>query len=86
MAYLDVNHRKVLNLKMLTAEFWISIGVLLSGAGLVGWMAWLEKHPRKSLEPRLVPTTAIMLIGGLVFLLALFHLSDEIKALFAHHL
>ncbi len=66
---------------MLNTEFWITIGVLLAGAGLAGWMAWLEKHPRKSLNPRLLPTTLIMLIGGLVFLLALFHLSDEIKVM-----
>ena len=66
---------------MLKPEFWITIGFLLAGAGLAGWMGWLEKHPRKSLEPRLLPTTFIMLLGGLVFLLALFHLSDEIKAM-----
>ncbi len=71
---------------MLSTEFWITIGFLVSGAALAGWMAWLEKHPRKSLTPRLLPTTFIMLIGGLVFLLALFHLSDEIKALFVHRM
>ena len=64
---------------MLNTEFWVTIGFLLAGAGLAGWMGWLEKHPRNSLEPRLLPTTLIMLLGGLVFLVALFHLSDEIK-------
>jgi hypothetical protein len=69
---------------MLNTEFWVTCGFLLAGAGLAGWMAWLEKNPRKSLTPRLVPTTFIMLIGALVFLIALFHLSDEIRALFVH--
>jgi hypothetical protein len=39
----------------------------------------LEKHPRKSLEPRLFPTTLVMLLAGSVVLLALFHLVDVVK-------
>jgi hypothetical protein len=64
---------------MFTTEFFITLGILLIGSGLVGWMAWLEKHPRQSLEPRLLPTTLFIVIGGLAAILALFHLVDLVK-------
>jgi hypothetical protein len=37
-------------------------------------MAWLERRPRTSLDPLLVPTTPIMFGGGVLALLALVHL------------
>jgi high-affinity Fe2+/Pb2+ permease len=57
-----------------SAETWITLGFLAAGLALVGAMVWLERRPRKSLDPLLVPTTPIMFVGGLVAMLALVHL------------
>ncbi len=84
MAYCDVNHRKCREFNMLTTEDLITLAVLIAAGALVAWMAWLEKHPRKSLTPRLLPTTLIMLVAGLVGLLALFHLVDLFKPIVGH--
>jgi hypothetical protein len=79
MAYCDVNHWKVPDFKMPTTEDLITIGVMIAAGAIVAWMAWLEKHPPKTLTPRLLPTTLIMLVAGLVALMALFHLVDLFK-------
>ena len=57
-----------------TTEFWITIAALLAGVGLVALMAWLERRPRQSLEPRLIPTTPAMLAGLVIILLSMVHL------------
>jgi len=55
-------------------ELWITLALLLGGAGLTAVMAWLERRPRNSLAPRLLPTTPFLLAGGLIAMLALVHL------------
>ena len=55
-------------------ELWLTLGVFLVCAGIVGLMAWLERRPRHSFEPRLLPTTPILLVFGFLGLLALVHL------------
>jgi hypothetical protein len=55
-------------------DFWITLAALACGAGLIAIMAWLERRPRQSLNPRLLPTTPFLLAGGLVAVLALVHL------------
>lgn len=55
-------------------EFWITVGAMCAGLGLTGSMAWLERRPRRSLDPRLVPTTLLMFVGVTIFVLALVHL------------
>ena len=45
-------------------EFWLTLGVFLACAGIVGSMAWLERRPRHSFEPRLLPTTPVLLVFG----------------------
>jgi hypothetical protein len=55
-------------------EMWVTIAALAGGLGLAGAMAWLERRPRKGLNPRLLPTTPFLLVGGLVAILALVHL------------
>ena len=55
-------------------EFWLTLGAFLACAGVVGTMAWLERRPRQSLNPRLVPTTPVLLVFGFMGLLALVHL------------
>lgn len=55
-------------------ELWLTILALLASAAIVVTMAWLERRPRQSLEPRLLPTTPILLLGAGIGLLALIHL------------
>ena len=52
----------------------ITILAFCGGLGLAGTMAWLEKHPRADLRPRLVPTTPVMFIGFIISLLAIAHM------------
>ena len=55
-------------------EFLITAGIFLAGLAVVAWMIVLERRPRQSLEPRLLPTTPILLVFGFIGLLALVHL------------
>ena len=55
-------------------DIFIGLAALLAGFGLMGWMYWLEKRPRKDLRPLLVPTTLILLLGLMLALGAGFHL------------
>ncbi len=57
-----------------TSELAITVGALLAGFGLVAGMILLERRPRTSLNPRLIPTTPVMLLGALVAILAIVHL------------
>jgi len=59
---------------LLTLEFFITFLVFAAALVGVGTLAWLEKRPRDSLSPRLLPTTPLMLVAGFVGLLALVHL------------
>jgi uncharacterized membrane protein HdeD (DUF308 family) len=69
---------------MFTTDFWITLAILLGGAGIVALMAWIEKRPKTELKPRMLPTTLITLVFGLVTLMALFHLVDVIKPVAGH--
>ena len=55
-------------------ELWLTIAVLLAGFGLIAAMSWLERRPRQSLEPRLIPTTPVLFAGAIIALLAAVHL------------
>ena len=55
-------------------EFWLTIGIFAASAAIVALMAWLERRPRTGFEPRLLPTTPILLVFGFIGLLALVHL------------
>ena len=63
---------------MFNVEFWITLAIVTFGAGLAGFMVYLEKHPRKDLNPRLFPTTLFLLIGGCLTILAAIHLLNLI--------
>jgi hypothetical protein len=69
---------------MFTTDFWVTAAFLVGGAGIVGLMTWIEKRPKTKLEPRLFPTTFVMLIAGLVALMALFHMVDLLKPVAGH--
>lgn len=58
----------------LTPEFLTTFAVFTACLAGVGTLAWLEKRPRVSLQPRMLPTTPLMLAAGFVGLLALVHL------------
>jgi hypothetical protein len=69
---------------MFGTEFWVTVTILVAAVAIVGWMVWLEKHPRQSLSPRLVPTTFIIVVAGLVALMAFFHVVDVVKPVVGH--
>ena len=58
------------------SEFAITLAVFVACIAIVGYIAWLERRPRKSLTPRLIPTTPVLLIFGFIGLLALVHLAN----------
>ena len=55
-------------------ELWLTLGIFLGCSAIVTLMVWLERRPRVSLEPRMVPTTPILLVFAFIGLLALVHL------------
>ena len=55
-------------------EFFITLAIFLVSGGIVAYLSWADKRPRKSLEPRLFSGTPIVLIFGFIALLALVHL------------
>lgn len=56
------------------SEFLITLAVFLVSGGFVAYISWSDRRPRKSLEPRLLTGTPIVLIFGFIALLALVHL------------
>lgn len=59
---------------MLNTEFWATLAMFLAGGTIVATMVLLERKPRQSLNPRLLPTTPFLLIGGLIAIIAAVHL------------
>jgi amino acid transporter len=55
-------------------EMSFTFGGLILGLALVAIMVWIEKRPRKSLDPQLVPTTPLMFVGAFICLIALIHI------------
>ncbi|CAN5489106.1 hypothetical protein BH10PSE7_BH10PSE7_16220 [soil metagenome] len=55
------------------SEMTITLSVLAVASALVGTMIYLERRPRTDLNPRLVPTTPILLVSGFAVMLALIH-------------
>ena len=68
------SNAKALKMKQINVGMWFTYGGLVFGAGLVAIMAWLEKRPRKSLNPRMVPTTPLMFLGAFICLIAVVHI------------
>ena len=61
---------------MSSFQFWITLGVFLFSAAVIGLLSWLERRPRKSLNPPLIPTTPVLILFGFIALLALVHLAN----------
>jgi hypothetical protein len=75
MAPRPVNlNAKALIMNQNITEMSFTYGGLVLGIALVAIMVWVEKRPRKSLDPRLVPTTPLMFIGAFICLVAVVHI------------
>jgi hypothetical protein len=59
---------------MLTLQFYLTTFVLVAALLTVVRMVIIEKRPRTDLNPRLIPTTPILIASSFVALLALIHL------------
>jgi len=69
---------KALKMKLNIVEMSLTYGGLVLGAMLVAVMAWLEKRPRNTLNPRMVPTTPLMFIGAFICLVAVIHIVNTL--------
>ena len=75
MAPRPVNsNAKALIMNQNITEMSLTYGGLVLGIALVAIMVWIERRPRKSLDPRLVPTTPLMFIGAFICLVAVVHI------------
>lgn len=59
-------------------EISLTYGGLALGVALVAVMAWIERRPRKTLEPSLVPTTPLMFLGAFICLVAVVHIVNSL--------
>ncbi len=59
-------------------EMSLTYGGLALGLTLVALMVWLERRPRKSLGPGLVPTTPLMFLGAFICLVAVVHIVNTL--------
>jgi len=57
-------------------NLWLTLGVLAFSVGMIAYLVRLERRPREKLEPRLIPTTPMIIIFAFVGLLALVHLAN----------
>ena len=79
MAPQPVNsNAKALIMNQNILELSLTYGGLALGAALVAVMVWIEKRPRKTLEPRLVPTTPLMFVGAFICLVAVVHIVNSL--------
>jgi hypothetical protein len=71
---LPVNRCRPMPADVNPTEFSVTLAVFAASLTLVAVMAWLERRPRRGLDPPLVPTTPFLFIGAMVGLLAFVHL------------
>jgi hypothetical protein len=72
------SNAKALIMNQNIIEMSLTYGGLALGAALVAVMVWIEKRPRKTLEPRLVPTTPLMFVGAFICLVAVVHIVNSL--------
>ena len=63
---------------LLTPQFITTFLIFAVCVAVFGGMALLERRPRDSLSPSLLPATPLMLLSGIVGLLALVHMLNLI--------
>ncbi|HLA02636.1 MAG TPA: hypothetical protein VJ019_07725 [Aestuariivirga sp.] len=79
MAPQPVNsNAKALIMNQNIVEMSLTYGGLALGLALVAIMVWIESRPRKSLDPRLVPTTPLMFVGAFICLVAVVHIVNSL--------
>ncbi len=61
---------------MVSTQLIVTVLILAGALAVIARMVVIEKRPRTDLNPRLIPTTPVLMIGGLVALLALIHLMN----------
>jgi hypothetical protein len=54
-------------------ETGLTLLALLIGAALAGWAVFLERRPKHSFKPDLVPTTPVMFLGLMIAMFAIVH-------------
>ncbi|MGE3874497.1 MAG: hypothetical protein AB7F74_16240 [Parvibaculaceae bacterium] len=59
---------------MLSPQFLLTLLVLAAAIMVIVRMVVLERRPRNNLNPRLIPTTPVLIASGFVALLAIIHL------------
>jgi hypothetical protein len=59
---------------MFTPQFYLTAFVLVAALLTVARMVIIEKRPRTDLNPRLIPTTPVLIASSFVALFALIHL------------
>lgn len=72
------SNAKALIMNQNILEMSLTYGGLALGAALVAVMVWIEKRPRKTLEPLLVPTTPLMFVGAFICLVAVVHIVNSL--------
>ena len=72
------SNAKALKMKQNILEMALTYGGLALGLGLVAIMTWIERRPRKSLDPRMVPTTPLMFLGVFICLIAVVHIVNTL--------
>ena len=65
-------------MKQNIVEMLLTYGGLALGLALVAIMVWIERRPRKSLEPGLMPTTPLMFLGAFICLVAVVHIVNSL--------
>ena len=68
------SNTKALKMKQIDVGMLFTYGGLALGLALIAVMVWIEKRPRKTLDPRLVPTTPFMFLGAFICLVAVVHI------------
>jgi uncharacterized membrane protein YidH (DUF202 family) len=58
---------------LLSNEFIITFLIFLGAVAGIGGLVIYERKPRESLGPKMLPSTALMLVIGIVALLAVVH-------------
>ena len=59
---------------MFNAHFILTLLVLVAALAAIARVIVLERRPRDDLNPRLVPTTAVLIVSAFIAILALVHL------------
>lgn len=69
-----VNSNAATHITLMSMQLAVTLGIIAASTSTAGAMVFLEKRPRRSLNPRLIPTTPILIAAGFITVLAVVHL------------